>query len=313
MDHSTLKSTELFIGGAPRSGTTLLASMLASHKRILGTPESQFKFELAHLFSGNKNSAEIILEELMKNKRFKIWSLPIDKPDVLEYSNLSSFMSSVVHQYSSLVDKSDFSFWVDSTPVNLRHASFLNKEFPNCLFIHLVRDGRAVYASQKKVDFGSNDPVFAALKWMEALCLGLAAEIAFPDKCLRVYYENLVLNPEEECKRICAFMGIEFEENMIAGKGYKISDYKRLTHELVGKKPDPTRINDWKKTLTEKDVAIFESLTYDLLDMLGYERIQKGILKKPNEFSQSKIIFVGALKYLTINKWKQRRRYKRNT
>ena len=302
---------KIFIGGAPRSGTTMLASIMGSHSKILVTSETQFKFDLAHLFTEKSVPAEDIFHQLTKNKRFRIWDPDVNKED-MDYSGLSNFMESLVKNYSIKTDRKEYTHWVDVTPVNLRHASFLNRQFPECLFIHLVRDGRGVYASQQKVDFGSNDPVFAALKWTEAVALGLSTEIAFAKRCLRVHYENLLRNPELECIRICEFTGIEFEPAMIEATGFKKSAYSSETHQLVGKRPDPVRIDKWKQDLSEKDILYFESMTYDLLDMLGYERINKGILKKPDEFTQTRIMFLGALKYLTIDKWKNRARYKKN-
>ena len=51
MTGATVNRQNVFIGGAPRSGTTLLGSILGSHSQMLATPESQFKFELTPLFN----------------------------------------------------------------------------------------------------------------------------------------------------------------------------------------------------------------------------------------------------------------------
>lgn len=302
---------KIFIGGAPRSGTTMLASIIGSHSKVLVTSETQFKFDLAHLFTVKPNSSEHIFHKLELNRRFRVWDIKVTK-DQLDFSGISPFVESLISHFSDTIGKKDFSHWVDVTPVNLRHASFLNNEFPGCLFIHLVRDGRAVYASQRKVDFGSNDPVFGALKWMEAIVLGLSTEISFPGRCLRVHYENVLRNPEQECARICEFLGIGYENTMIDAMGFLKTPYTTETHPLVGQRPDTTRIDDWQRTLSEKEIRYFESMTYDLLDMLGYERINKGILKKPDEFTQTRTMFFGVLKYMTINKWRNRVRYKKS-
>lgn len=303
---------KVFIGGAPRSGTTLLASMIGSHSRVLATPETQFKFDLDAVIQSPGAKREDIIQQLEQHKRFRIWNF---KPDFSNVSvnDVSTLMDNLVTLYAASVGKPSFDVWIDSTPVNLRHASFLQRKFPDAKFIHLVRDGRAVYASQRNLDWGSKDPIFAALKWMEALCPGLLAESKYKLKCIRVHFEDLANNPVFECTRICDFIGIPFEKTMLSGKDYKLPAYTRTQHQLVGTKPDTTRIDGWKQSLTAKEVMYFESMTYDVLDMLGYERINKGILKKPNEITQAAIMAKGALKYMTINKWKNRQRFKKNT
>jgi hypothetical protein len=221
---------------------------------------------------------------------------------------VQDFLYSIVHEYASSVHKSEYQYWIDSTPVNLKHADFLLKEFPECLFIHIVRDGRGVYASQKKLDWGSNDPVFAALKWIEGVCPGFVAELRYPGRCIRVHYEDILKDPQKEIHRLCDFIGIDFEDKMIEGTGFKVPSYTKSQHMLVGSKPDPSRMQDWMQSLSATEVRHFEAMTYDLLDMLGYQRVNQGILKKPGDLQQARIMLAGALKYLTINKWKNKRR-----
>lgn len=283
--------------------------MLGSHSRMFATPESQFKIELLPLFNA-KSSANDIQDALNNHFRFRIWDFkPAQK---IDFTSIPGMMQSIVSQYAAMAGRNSFDFWVDHTPSNLRYASLLKELYPHCYFIHIIRDGRAVYASQRKVDFGSNDPFFAALKWSEELASGLACETAFAERTLRIHYEHLVAEPEQECKKICAFAGLEFEPSMLLGKGFHVPVYTRHQHDLVGKQPDVSRIDSWKNELSEQDVYFFESMTYDLLPMLGYEKVNQGWLKKPGEITQALVIIGGALKYMTVNKLKWKKRIRKN-
>ena len=99
----------------------------------------------------------------------------------------------------------------------------------------------------------------------------------------------------------------------ILGAGYEVPRYTQSQHTLLGNYPDTSRIDDWKNTLTTKDIQMFEALTYDLLPLLGYQKVFPGIHAKPKELTQAWILFKGAFKYLTLNSFKRRARVKKNT
>lgn len=305
MTDSTVDRRSVFIGGASRSGTTMLGAMLGSHSRMITAPESQFKFDVTPLFESSVFDRQHIISFISNHPRFKVWKFDVNWKTV-DFSGPGKLITSIVDQFSTWKNKSQAAYWVDHTPTNLRHTHMLNNQYPGCYYIHIVRDGRAVMASQFALDWGSNDPVFASMKWIEPLCVGLACESAFPDRCLRVHYEQLVLHPEEECNRICAFLGLEYEPGMIKGESFDVPSYTRPHHQLVGQLPDPTRIDDWKKTLKRKDIQLFESMTFDLLSMLGYKKEFPGFVPKPGELAQAWILVKGAMKYLTLNSLKRK-------
>lgn len=297
----------VFIGGASRSGTTMLGAMLGSHSLMFATPESQFKFDVAPQFDASAFTPKEIIRYIKDHPRFRLWNFEVDEPS-LDTSGHGALIRSIVDQYAGWKDKGAARFWIDHTPVNLRHSDFLNQHYPDCLYIHIIRDGRAVMASQFSLDWGSNDPVFAALKWIEPLCVGMACESAFPDRCLRVHYEQLVLHPEEECKRICKFLGVYYEPGMIRGEGFDVPAFTKSNHQLVGQLPLPERIDHWKKTLKTEQIQIFEIMTFDLLPMLGYPKVSQGFQPKPSEIRQAWLLFKGAVQYLTIDRWRLKRR-----
>jgi len=61
---------------------------------------------------------------------------------------------------------------------------------------------------------------------------GLAAEQAFGQRIIRVYFEDLVNNPADELKRICEFAGLEFRRSMVAGSGFEVPEYTRRQDKL---------------------------------------------------------------------------------
>lgn len=310
MDPVKQKVKSVFIGGASRSGTTMLGAMLGSHSKAIVTPESQFKFDTHLLELSHTGETEKLISGIENHPRFQVWAL---KPewDQVKTGAFHDTVLSLVDQYAAFKQQPVAAYWIDHTPVNLRHSRFLDKYYPECRFIHIVRDGRAVMASQFAMDWGSNDPIFASQKWIESLAVGLACESAYPDRCLRVRYEDLVTQPEAECTRICAFLGLLFEPEMIQGKDFDVPVFTKTQHQLVGTPPNPERISDWRKTLSERDISLFESMTFDLLPMMGYEKVFPEIVAKPAEWKQVWILLKGALQYLTLDVWRRNKRISR--
>ena len=76
------KIKSIFIGGAPRSGTTMLGAILGTHSQTLTSPETQFKFQLSPLFKKEIKSPDEIYNALLRNQRFRVWKFNIAKEKI---------------------------------------------------------------------------------------------------------------------------------------------------------------------------------------------------------------------------------------
>lgn len=264
----------VFIGGCDRSGTTLLGSMLGAHSDCLTIPESQFKTDIFKSFQGNINLLQAF--NLVKNHwRFKIWELnlgSIPMPKESPWNSYSNLLEWIIIKYGESVGKTSFNTWIDHTPSNIKNANILLELFPQGKMIHIIRDGRAVALSVMKLEWGPNTVLKAAPWWVENVAYGLASEsVLEKDKILRVKYEDLITDPEKTLKKVCNFINIEYQSDMIKGNGFKVPRYSHGQHTLVGKKPDAKRMNAWEKGLTSRQIEIFEGLTGNFLQNLGYD------------------------------------------
>src|SRR4030067_2353785 len=289
MKNTEVNRRPIFIGGCPRSGTTMLGSMLGSGDHCITTPESLFKQEIPRRLSVDWpvgiNRREFI-SALTKNFEFKLWEipLPVDSlPLILTKSDYRNLLFNLVDSYASTVNRSDWKVWVDHTPRNIIRPLMMLDIFPNARFISIVRDPRGAAASIITLDWGPNTARDVAKLWADRLLAILALESAFPDKCLRVKYEDLVLNPQKNLQAICDFSRIEFESSMVLGKGFKLPDYTKEQHKLVGKAPDVKRTDAWKRELTDQQIYQIERFLGDLLEMMDYTKI--GVRPPPQTIS----------------------------
>ncbi|UOQ45393.1 sulfotransferase [Halobacillus salinarum] len=272
-----MKNTNLpiFIGGCGRSGTTLLGSMLGAHKDCLCIPESQFKTDMINEF--DKNNINELVISIKNNVRFRLWNLDINTISIENINSYGDVLEFFINEYSKKVSRSNFKMWIDHTPNNLEYVKQLKEIYPQAKFIHLVRDGRGVASSIIPLDWGPNTVKSAANLWKTKLSYGLAAEqFVNKDDIFRVKYEELVIDPEKTLKEICEFLGIVFQKSMIDGNGFSPPKYTTKQHDLVGTKPNKSRTEAWKHKLDSREIEIFECLTADLLECMGYSRLYEG-------------------------------------
>lgn len=89
--------------------------------------------------------------------------------------------------------------------------------FPGSKYIHIIRDGRGVAKSIIPLNWGPSAVETAAYWWMAFVSAGVVAEMNFGANALRVKYEDLLENFEDEIRRICDFCEIAFEQDMSNG------------------------------------------------------------------------------------------------
>ena len=268
----------IFIGGCPRSGTTMLGSILGSAENCVVTPESHFKQSIPIRLGVDWEKGlerESFIQKLEKNFRFKIWEIPIpelDLPEQLTYGDYRMLLLTLVKQYSILNGFNGWTYWIDHTPQNIQNVLMLLKIFPDAKFIHIVRDPRAVAASVLPLDWGPNEAEEAAIFWAQKLSYGLVLEQYYPQICLRVYYEDILNNPSDTIKKICSYCNINFKEDILSGDNIVLPEYTKRQHSLVGNFPNISKLNSWQNKLKRWQIFKIEEKLGDLMELMGYQK-----------------------------------------
>lgn len=268
----------VLIGGCPRSGTTLLGAMLGVGAERLTVPESTFKFRLLRDLRGGGDvlDTDSALRRLAVDPLFRLWDVAVPEVSVERQPSLSyaSLLHDLVLSYGRAVGKPNPSFWIDHTPGNMRYAASLARALPRARFIHIIRDGRAVAASVMPLDWGPNTITQAAHYWGVHVAQGLAAAYTLgSERVLTVRFEDIVDDPERALRTTCRFLGSSYDPAMIDRRDFAVGSYTQAMHRLVGARPDRTRADAWRARLTSSQVAAFEWVTGDLLDLLGYQLV----------------------------------------
>lgn len=269
----------VFIAGCDRSGTTLLGDLLGNTSWTVTTPESQFIHDLmVQIKLGSFDSALSAAQWLNDNFRYVVWDLQLSSQQLaslIDLDNPRNTVESLVECYISKhqPNKGSADVWIDHTPDNFKYHPVLKCLFPEARFIHIVRDGRAICASIKHLDWGPNNAYSASRHWAERLQQAVTVEVAEGNSLMRVRYEDLVAEPARILEEICAFIDIPFEPEMLKGGGLKLPEFTRKQHHLIGQSPHTARAYAWRQQLSRYEMKQFESYPHShmLLKQMGYD------------------------------------------
>ena len=181
----------IFIVGMPRSGSSLVEQILASHKKVFGGGEISYMQEIAN---------KIISEE------------KID----------TSVMNGYKNQYLALIDElnNSSSIFTDKELLNFINIGLILKLFPNARIINCTRDPVdncwSIYKNffPIKTQF-VND--FKDITKFYRLYLNTMKfwQEEFPKNIFNLNYETLIENPKDQIEKILNFCNLEWDENVM--------------------------------------------------------------------------------------------------
>ncbi len=273
-----------FLVGFQRSGTTLLRMMLDSHPLIaipldttgLWDRYAQKLGDYGDLTqSANRGR---LVDDLLQEERITLWQTPLTAGCILELWQRPGYPGVIEAFYRAYAQARGKPIWADKEPGNMTRIPQLNRWFPGCRIIHIIRDGRDACMSQKKQkEFGFDDVLPCATAWREQVWwVRSMGELLGPDRYCEILYERLVETPEPVLRRVCAFVGVPFDPAMLqyhCRTAESIPDSKRHIWPLIGEPPQKDRVAAWKREMSPGLRLSFEKRAGDVLRALGYETL----------------------------------------
>lgn len=232
----------IFVIGPPRSGTTLLMRMLAAHSQLYSRAEPHLLTPLAHLgYYDTVDAAPFDHLQAAQAAREFVADLPRGEADYLDACR--AYMN-VLYGRMLAARGGGKPFFVDKTPANALVLSFIGKVFPDARYVVLTRHPAAVFSSYANSFFDGDyeaarrfNPILN--RYVPAMARFLRAPTV---AVLQVCYERLVREPEAEMRRVCAFLGVDFEVGMV--------DYGTQTFDGKGL-GDPVTVNRQTRPVTD--------------------------------------------------------------
>ena len=191
----------IFICGMPRSGTTLIEQIIASHKNVSGAGELIYLSKsVENNFSQNNKLKKKILEEDIFSTRSKL------SDDYFNLLNLHKFKDKII---------------TDKAPQNFRWLGFIRIFFPNSKIIHCSRNPKDICLSLYKNSFASTDMNWSYSQENIANYYNLYSNLIefwknkIGDHIYDINYEKLVSNKDDEVKNLLKFCELKFDVNCL--------------------------------------------------------------------------------------------------
>jgi hypothetical protein len=243
--------------------------MLERGGRIAIPPESYFPVSLYDRHARGAFDPAAFASDLGDNVRFREWGMPV--PDLSGAAGYADAVRSVFAAYAAAHGTGRYG---DKTPPFVLHMDLLAGLFPEARFVHVIRDGRDVARSLVQTSFGPNRLARAAEVWTRRVSAGQASGARLrAGRYLEVRYESLVGEPAATLRSVCAFLELEFRDQMLHPEdGATLLPEGERPHHANLERPVTPGLRDWRRDMPDTDVALVEALAGDLLSELGYER-----------------------------------------
>jgi hypothetical protein len=272
-------SGPIFIVGLPRSGTTLLATMLASHPRIDCGPETYFfrwlPADVRHLvdrarWPGPATDHVCALPPDGAHKvhvKFGLTREDVERALNSRTASVAAMLESLTVTHARAAGKPR---WAEKTPGHFANLRRIRETYPDAAILWLVRDPRDTALSISRVPWTS-DSLLEVLYRMSARERRWPATAARDPRLLTVRFETLVTAPEQELRRICAFIGEAFHPDMIASKERAVAADHEWWKLKAAEPPDPSRIGVWRREMSEAQQRAASFIAAEALERHGYE------------------------------------------
>ena len=190
----------IFIVGLPRSGSTLLEQILASHSQVEGTEELPYLSAIVHRLAGKKRRSD-------PSKYPQIlWDLSDDECSELGQEYLDAAQK----------HRSGEPLFIDKMPNNFAHVGLINMILPNAKIIDARRHPIATCFSCYKQLFAAGQEFTYSLEdigryYIDYLAMMHHWDSVLPGKVLLVEYEKVINEFENQVRCLLDFCQLEFE------------------------------------------------------------------------------------------------------
>ncbi|MDR2877075.1 MAG: sulfotransferase [Chromatiales bacterium] len=308
---SATKEKIIFVTGASRSGTTLLSFVLRNHEQILGLAELQYFGDFfdprvdainvserqllkaiaavflrheAGMRKGRLEACDRNMEMVCAERAKKLLS----KLPKSEHTPCAVFAAAI----EELTDEAGKSIPCEQTPRNIFYAEALLEHYPEAHVVHMMRDPRAVMASQKKrwkrrkllanrAALPGRDalrawvnyhPYTMATLWDRAT--GEAMRLRSHPRFHIVRFEDLLERPEPTIRNLCKELGIDFQAQMLNIQQINSSHESSARGARSGF--NPQAVHAWKQTLHPGEISVTERMCRKKMQLNGYSPIATG-------------------------------------
>jgi len=259
----------IFICGTGRSGTSLLSVMLDSHHNIVMGAE--YPLHLNHGFTVSDLRRGKAKQSLNRAERCGLTQPEVRSAIKGLPSEFRADQSEVLAALGkALARKTGKSRWGVKIMLDSARIGVYASAFPDASFLHLVRDPRDCFASERSFRWGERNAASSARKWVD-----LNRAVMSHPGTIGVLYEDLVASPREVMDFILQRLGEPWDENVLRHESmpHLFHSMNRVKHpsRASTKRPvNQSSVGRWKKDLRGSEVHAIEEVAGELMRECGY-------------------------------------------
>lgn len=254
----------IIMGGAPRSGTTLLRRIFDRHPDICAGAETKLFVPAAFNLAWLSQS----------------YGIPRDELEAMRQASGSqgAFVDTFAERVKRDADKRR---WAEKTPMNIRNLDWIMPRWPHASVIHIIRDGRDVVCSMRQhpdwrwVD-GAWQKVLVprsleshAQRWLADTATGMAWRD--DARYVEVRYEDLVAEPAAVIRGLSDSIGVRVDRDWLEAVALPPDDVVAAGHPDYEGAVSSTSVGRWRSDLSDDEQAEMDRLCRSRLIELGYE------------------------------------------
>ncbi len=219
--------TRIFIVGCPRSGTTLLQSIIGSHSQLCTIPETHYFMNMIdhHPIRHNRLTTMLGIKGRGQLERYREFIEMVDPKHTMQWPTYPIFVREYCTLFVNAFDRyarhQGKRGWLEKTPDHVLSINRIERYIPHCRFIHIVRNPADNIASLRDFDLqapGRFGELYANKENCTALWIRdikATLEHAGKPNHLVVSYCQVVQSTQDTLQRICDFLCIPFESEML--------------------------------------------------------------------------------------------------
>ena len=195
----------IFVVGLPRSGSTLVEQVLASHPAVEGTMELPDLLAIVRDLGGGRRRSE-----------------PSRYPEVLAELEPSALrdLGERYLERTRIQRKTDRPFFIDKMPNNWAHVGLIQMILPNARIVDARRHPLSCCFSAFKQHFARGQGFTYDLDdlgryYRDYVDLMAHFDAVLPGRVHRVHYERMVEDTEGEVRRLLAYCGLDYDERCL--------------------------------------------------------------------------------------------------
>lgn len=278
---TTARERPIYIIGTERSGSNLLRLILNSHSAVaVPHPPHVLKYfaplEASYGDLSQDANLRALARDVLRLLAVHIypWQVRIDAEKLVAQARPRDLFGLFAGLYDQFADAEGKPRWACKSTFMLHHTDRILGRDPEAKLVYLVRDPRDVAVSSKVSVFNPYHPLMTARLWARQQREGLAVLARLgPERVHAMTYEALVSDPEASLVGLCAFLGLDFEPQML--RFFETAEARR-SGELA---------RDWRNTagpilrdnfgkyrtqLTREEIGLVEAVARPQMRALGY-------------------------------------------